>query len=170
MARAEALLDRVLLIPFPRTVPDRHPNGVRLPLPGHVIATSTAGKRFTVSTGKSGRFTMFLAPGTYRLTGYSPRVHVNGQEMRCVAAHPVRSRLASQCEASKSSARYPDAVPAAYPIGVVHRAHSPSLTSNQPPFATWTAARHSDPEGVLIRKRSAHQPEASRLRALVLWW
>jgi hypothetical protein len=69
MARAEALLDRVLLIPFPRTVPDRHPNGVRLPLPGHVIATSTAGKRFTVSTGKSGRFTMFLAPGTYRLTG-----------------------------------------------------------------------------------------------------
>jgi hypothetical protein len=90
MARAEALLNRVLLIPFPRTVPDRHPNGVRLPLPGHVIATSTAGKRFTVSTGKNGRFTMFLAPGTYRLTGYSPRVHVNGQEMRCVAAHPVR--------------------------------------------------------------------------------
>ena len=86
MARAEALFDRVLLIPFPRTVPDRHPNGVRLPLPGHVIATSTAGKRVTVSTGKSGRFTMFLAPGTYRLTGSSPRVHVNGQDALCRGA------------------------------------------------------------------------------------
>jgi hypothetical protein len=30
---------------------------------------------------------------------------------------PFGSRLASQCEASKSSARYPDAVPAACPIG-----------------------------------------------------
>jgi hypothetical protein len=48
--------------------------------------SSTAGKRVTVSTGKSGRFTMFLAPGTYRLTGSSPRVHVNGQDALCRGA------------------------------------------------------------------------------------
>jgi hypothetical protein len=69
-----------------------HPNGVRLPLPGRVIATSTTGERFTVSTGKSGRFTMLLPPGTYHLTGYSPRVRINGQEMRCGASHPVHVR------------------------------------------------------------------------------
>jgi len=70
-----------------------HPNGVRVPLPGHVIASNVdTGEHFTVSTGKSGRFTMLLAPGTYNLTGYSPRVHVNGQEMRCIAARSIRVR------------------------------------------------------------------------------
>lgn len=76
-----------LMVGGPASIAD--PNGVRLPLPGHVIAVSTAGERFTVSTGKSGRFTMPLPPGTYHLAGYSPRVHVNGQEMRCGAAHPA---------------------------------------------------------------------------------
>jgi hypothetical protein len=70
-----------------------HPNGVRLPLPGRVIATSAAGQRFTVSTGKNGLFTMLLPPGTYRLTGYSPRVHVNGQEMRCIAERAVHVKV-----------------------------------------------------------------------------
>jgi hypothetical protein len=57
-----------------------------------VIATSTAGQRFTVTVSTSGRFTMDLPPGTYQLAGYSPRVHVEDAEMRCVAAHPVHVR------------------------------------------------------------------------------
>jgi len=64
--------------------------GVRLPLPGDVIATAITGERFTVSTGNSGRFTMLVPPGIYKLTGYSPRVHVNGQEARCIAARSIR--------------------------------------------------------------------------------
>jgi hypothetical protein len=66
-----------------------HPHGVRLPLPGHVIATNIAGERITVSTGKSGRFTMLLPPGTYHLTGYSPQVYAGRAEMRCTAVHAV---------------------------------------------------------------------------------
>jgi hypothetical protein len=67
--------------------------GVRLPLPGRVVATNTAGRRFTGTVGKSGRFTMWLPPGTYRLTGHSPRVHAGGRETRCAAAHPVRAQV-----------------------------------------------------------------------------
>lgn len=67
-----------------------HPSGVRIPLPGRVIATSTTGQRYTVTVGTSGRFTMPLPPGAYQLTGYSPRVQ--NAEMRCVAAHPVHVR------------------------------------------------------------------------------
>lgn len=67
------------------------PANGRVPLPGHVIANNVdTGKTFTVSTGRSGRFTMLLTPGIYNLTGYSPRVHVNGKEMRCLAARSVR--------------------------------------------------------------------------------
>jgi len=40
-----------LMVGGPATTAD--PDGVRLPLPGHVIATSTQGERFTVSTGKA---------------------------------------------------------------------------------------------------------------------
>lgn len=64
-----------------------HPSGVRLPLPGRMVATSTAGQRSTVTVGTSGRFTMSLPTGTYQLTGYSPRVQ--NAKMRCVAAHAV---------------------------------------------------------------------------------
>jgi hypothetical protein len=67
------------------------PAGESLPLTGRVIASDvTTGKRFRVSTGRTGRFTMVLPPGIYNLTGYSPRVLSNGQEMRCTAARPVR--------------------------------------------------------------------------------
>jgi hypothetical protein len=69
-----------------------HPSGIRLPLPKRVIATSTAGQRYTITVGTSGRFTMSLPPGAYQLAGYSPRVHVGNAEMRCVAAHPVHVR------------------------------------------------------------------------------
>jgi hypothetical protein len=70
-----------------------NPNGVRLTLPGRVIATSGAGQRFTVITGKNGQFTMLLPPGSYHLTGYSPRVLINGQEMRCRSEHAVQARV-----------------------------------------------------------------------------
>jgi hypothetical protein len=69
--------------------------GARLPLPGRIVATNTAGRRFTGTVGKSGRFTMWLPPGTYHLTGHSTRVHAGHHEMRCAAAHPVRVRAAS---------------------------------------------------------------------------
>jgi hypothetical protein len=66
--------------------------GVRLPLPGRIVATNTAGRGFTGIVGKSGRFTIWLPPGTYHLTGHSPRAHAGGHEMRCAAAHPVRAQ------------------------------------------------------------------------------
>jgi hypothetical protein len=65
-------------------VPDRDP------LPGQVIATGSAGSRYAVSVGQSGRFTISLPPGTYDLAGYSPLVHVGRAEQRCLAAHPVQ--------------------------------------------------------------------------------
>jgi hypothetical protein len=69
--------------------------GVRLRLPGRIVATNTAGRRFTGTVGTSGRFTMWLPPGTYHLTGHSPRVHADHHQMRCAAAHPVRARAGS---------------------------------------------------------------------------
>lgn len=68
------------------------PPGVSVRLPGRVIATSTTGRRFTVAVRYRGRFQLRLPPGTYQLTGYSPRVRANNAEMRCVASHPVRLR------------------------------------------------------------------------------
>ncbi len=68
-----------------------HPD-VRLPLPRDIVATDTAGRHFSGAVGKSGHFTMWLTPGTYHLTGHSPRVHGDQHAMRCMAAHPVRVR------------------------------------------------------------------------------
>jgi len=68
------------------------PPGVSLRLPGRVIATNTAGQRFIDVVDAIGRFQFRLPPGTYHLTGYSPRVRVNHAEMRCVAMHPVHIR------------------------------------------------------------------------------
>lgn len=69
--------------------------GVRLPLPGHIVATNTAGRRYIGTVGKSGHFTIWLPPGTYDLTGHSPRVQVDHHEMRCAGAHPVHARAGS---------------------------------------------------------------------------
>ena len=69
--------------------------GVRLPLPGRIVATNTAGRRFTGTVGTSGRFTMWLPPGTYHLTGHSPRAHAGGHAIRCAAARPVHVRAGS---------------------------------------------------------------------------
>jgi hypothetical protein len=69
---------------------DTNPNGVRVPLAGHVIATSIAGARTTVRTGKSGRFTMLLPPGTYHLAGYTSQVHADSHQLPCFAVRPVQ--------------------------------------------------------------------------------
>ena len=61
-------------------------------LPGRVIATNTAGQHFTVAVSTSGRFTINLPPDTYQLAGYSPRLHGNNREMRCLAVQPVHVR------------------------------------------------------------------------------
>ena len=67
--------------------------GVRVRLPGRVIATRTTGQRFTDTVNAVGQFQFRLPPGTYQLTGYSPRVRENNAEMRCVATHPVHVRV-----------------------------------------------------------------------------
>lgn len=69
--------------------------GARLPLPGRIVATNTAGRRFAGTVGKSGRFTMWLPEGTYHLTGHGTRVQAGHHEMRCAAAHLVRARAGS---------------------------------------------------------------------------
>lgn len=61
-----------------------------LPLPGTVVARNTAGQQFTATAGNDGRFQLSLPPGTYRLTGHSPQVWVNNQQMLCTAQGAVR--------------------------------------------------------------------------------
>jgi hypothetical protein len=56
-----------------------------LPLPGTVVVRNAAGRQFTATAGKDGRFELSLPPGTYRLTGHSPQVWVNNQQMLCAA-------------------------------------------------------------------------------------
>src|ERR1035441_6581877 len=63
------------------------------PLPGKVTAKDSAGHKFTVAIGKSGKFVMSLRAGVYRLTGRSPMVTVNGVEPTCgIFAPPVHVR------------------------------------------------------------------------------
>jgi len=66
--------------------------GLPRPLPGQVTAANTAGRKFTVTVGKSGRFVLSLPAGVYRLTGRSPMFSVNGAEGTCAADQPVRVR------------------------------------------------------------------------------
>jgi hypothetical protein len=66
-----------------------------LPLPGTVVARNAAGEQFTATTGKDGRFQLSLPPGAYRLTGDSPQVVANGQQMPCTAGrtlHVIKNR------------------------------------------------------------------------------
>ena len=62
------------------------------PLPGQVTAQNSAGHKFTVAVGKSGKFVLWLPAGLYRLTGRSPMFSVNGAEGTCAADQPVRVR------------------------------------------------------------------------------
>jgi hypothetical protein len=56
-----------------------------LPLPGTIVARNATGQQFTATAGNDGRFQLSLPPGTYRLTGHSPQVWVNNQQMLCTA-------------------------------------------------------------------------------------
>jgi hypothetical protein len=60
-----------------------------LPLPGTIVARNTAGRQFTATAGNDGRFELSLPPGTYRVTGHSPQVWVNNQQMLCTAQETV---------------------------------------------------------------------------------
>jgi hypothetical protein len=62
----------------------------RLPLPGTVFAQNVAGGQFTATTGSNGRFQLSLPAGSYRLTGHSPQVMVDGQPELCSAAETVQ--------------------------------------------------------------------------------
>jgi hypothetical protein len=67
------------------------------PLPGKVTAKNSAGHRFTVTVGKSGKFEFALSAGLYRLTGRSPKVMGNGVEATCgIFAPPVRVRAGKE--------------------------------------------------------------------------
>jgi hypothetical protein len=76
-----------------------HPPDFKHPRPGHVIAISSTGRRFTVSTGKTGRFTMLLPPGTYQLTGYPLQMHASRAETGCTAVHAVHVRAGTSTRA-----------------------------------------------------------------------
>jgi hypothetical protein len=60
--------------------------GAPVALPGQVTARSSAGRRFTVTVGKSGKFVLSVSPGEYKLTGHSPLV----SQETCMATKPVR--------------------------------------------------------------------------------
>ena len=57
------------------------------PLPCTIIARAAGGQTFTATAGRSGRFTLSLPPGGYRVTGRSPRIQ-SGQ-MICAAMHEL---------------------------------------------------------------------------------
>jgi hypothetical protein len=60
-----------------------------LPLPGTVVAQNVAGGQFTATAGNNGRFQFSLPAGSYRLTGHSPQVMVDGQQEWCSAGGAV---------------------------------------------------------------------------------
>jgi hypothetical protein len=64
--------------------------GAAVPLPGEIVAVGPDGARFAVTAGKTGRYSLSLPPGVYRLTGHSPLVHAGSAEMQCAAQEPVR--------------------------------------------------------------------------------
>jgi hypothetical protein len=60
-----------------------------VPLPGTIVARNAAGQQFTATAGNDGRFELSLPPGTYQVTGHSPQVRDNNQEMLCTAQGAV---------------------------------------------------------------------------------
>ncbi len=65
------------------------PGPVR-PVPGQVVAVNSAGTQSQVSVEDDGRFSLSLPPGSYQLSGSSPKVTLNGSPVQCSAARPVR--------------------------------------------------------------------------------
>ena len=61
-----------------------------LPLPGTIVARNAAGQQFTATAGNDGRFELSLPPGRYWLTGHSPQVWVNNQQMLCSAQGAIQ--------------------------------------------------------------------------------
>jgi hypothetical protein len=73
------------------------PNGQQpgeRPLPGTVTLTATGGHRVTITVGASGRFSAWLPPGRYQVSGRSPDIEeataaqaggasAQGQELPC---------------------------------------------------------------------------------------
>jgi hypothetical protein len=59
------------------------------PVPGQVVAASSASGQFTAAAGEDGRFRLYLPAGRYQLTGHSPKVTLNGAEVACNAMNPI---------------------------------------------------------------------------------
>jgi hypothetical protein len=70
--------------------------GSPVPLPG-VVVLSAIGQdvSYPVDAGADGAFRASVPPGTYLLTGTSPKVHSDDKEMQCLAARPVALRPGS---------------------------------------------------------------------------
>lgn len=67
--------------------------GLPVPLPGQVEARDANGNVFSATVGHDGRFHLSLPPGTYRITGHSPRIQDG--KAQCAAAKPVHVTKAS---------------------------------------------------------------------------
>ena len=64
------------------------PPGSPFPLPGTITARAASGETFTATSGRNGRFTLSLSPGSYHVTGRSPLMQ-SGQ-MVCAAPAELR--------------------------------------------------------------------------------
>ncbi len=62
--------------------------GSPFPLPGSITARAANGKTFTATAGSSGRFTLSLPPGRYKVTGRSPLI--GGGQVTCPATAELR--------------------------------------------------------------------------------
>lgn len=71
------------------------PGGVVRGIPGQVIATSPAGRKFTVKAQANGQFRLSLPPGMYRVTGKSPRNCTTGNVK--VRTHTVTRSIRIVC-------------------------------------------------------------------------
>jgi hypothetical protein len=54
------------------------------------------GRGYSVSTASDGEFALLLAPGHYRVTGYSPGITSGGRPITCMADPPVVTVQADQ--------------------------------------------------------------------------
>jgi hypothetical protein len=63
--------------------------GAPVPLPGKVVAVSSDGARYTATTGRNGRYSLSLPPGSYQLTGHSRDVRSQGVPLLCAGRHAV---------------------------------------------------------------------------------
>jgi hypothetical protein len=70
--------------------------GGPVPLPGDVVLSAMGeGVSYPVDAGGDGAFRASVPPGTYSLSGTSPKVLSDNKEMQCLAARPVAVRPGS---------------------------------------------------------------------------